>query len=239
MKSIGIYGDSFTGITESPGFKFHWSSLLAQHYGLELTNYGLPGSPVYYSFNKFKDNFFKHDINIFLVSEPGRYFGKVLMNGNNEEFMPNLNCLINEWDIISKPTAAHLEGWFLCSDDRYNSDMTDLMITYMKTLDPNTIFIPCFFSSISQELRKNLGLGIEDCLYKLQEKQANYFSFSANVLISKYEENHDIISGHLIPEINEFIFQVILKKINTGLWNWTIPNSIKPKSNFNYLWRKL
>lgn len=240
MKSIGIFGDSFTGITNSPGFKYHWATLLSQYYDFDLQNYGLPGSSVYYTFREFKKNYSFHDINIVLISEPGRYVGEVNRKSDGQSlFVPNLNCLIDWRDDIFHPDPKHLEGWFLCSDDQYNTDMTDLMVQGMQQLDPKAIFIPCFPNSISQELRQTLKLSKDDSLYSLQEFQANYFSTHIHNIVGEYAENHEFLSGHFIPELNEFIFQSILKKISTGIWDWKIPEGFTSKYHFTDLWRKL
>ena len=52
MKSIGLFGDSYTGTVHFPGYQTHWSTLLQIELGAAVTNYGEPGSSLYFSYKK-------------------------------------------------------------------------------------------------------------------------------------------------------------------------------------------
>ena len=51
-----------------------------------------------------------------------------------------------------------------------------------------------------------------------------------------YTENDKIISGHFVPEMNKIVFDIIYKKITTGIWDWTVPKDIKPNHKFEEAW---
>jgi hypothetical protein len=72
---IGIFGDSWARTIASPkNKKFHdgyaWAEILSLKY--HVTNYGIPGSSVYFSYEEFNKHHSKYDKIIFLATEPGR-----------------------------------------------------------------------------------------------------------------------------------------------------------------------
>jgi hypothetical protein len=39
-------------------------------------------------------------------------------------------------------------------------------------------------------------------------------------------ESEQLIAGHFTPELNEIVADIILKKIETGVWDWTLPETV-------------
>lgn len=233
MKSIGIFGDSFAGADESySGMQYHWSTLLKNYFNCELVNYGLGGSSVYYSYKQFLHNHKKHDCVIFLVTEPGRYIKPVITKTQQKIFVPNIASIdhIDQTYSITEPMVSDLQGWFLASDDTFNIDMSELMLEKILSLQPQTIVIPCFDSSV-----QNLNLDFN--LFELQEKQASLFGLTAYELLSNYVENYDIISGHFLPEINHIVYENIKNRINNKKWNWTV-NKVTTKYKLEEAYRR-
>ena len=70
---IGIYGDSFAA-HNGLGVDHQWPIILGKNItGSNITNYAKSSTSVYYSYKQFLNNYHKHDINIFLVTNPYRY----------------------------------------------------------------------------------------------------------------------------------------------------------------------
>jgi hypothetical protein len=237
MKSIGIFGDSFTGVDYLPSYKYHWSSLLASNLGSDLTNYGKPGSSIYHSYKKFEQNYHKHDLNIFLVTEPSRYIKPVTLVDDSPVYVPGISALENLKKNMHTRDVETLYGWFLASDDNFNNDMAILMVEKVCELDNNCIIIKCFISSPVGNSIHAMPLH----LTYLQRIQMTYFERAFERAFDNLKpgvENHDIISGHLLPEINEILFKIMLKKIETGVWDCKLPNHIKYKYSLDEVFKQ-
>jgi hypothetical protein len=234
MKSIGIFGDSFTGVESWPSYKYHWSRLLASNLGSDLTNYGKPGTSVYYSYKNFVQNYHKHDLNIFLVTEPGRYIKPVVLVNNSSVYIPGVTALENLQKNMHSRDIDALRGWFLASDDNFNIDIVTLMLEKVCELDNNCIIIKCFSTSSVGNCTDVMPLD----LFYLQRAQMTYFKQEFDIPnINPNSENSDIISGHLLPEINEILFKIILKKIETGVWDCSLPSCITYKYSLAEAWK--
>jgi hypothetical protein len=224
MKSIGIFGDSFTGVDYLPSYKYHWSSLLASNLGSDLTNYGKPGSSIYYSYKKFEQNYHKHDLNVFLVTEPSRYIKSVVLADGSIVYVPGITALEHLKKNMYTRDVEALYGWFLASDDDFNNDMATLMVEKVHELDNNCIIIKSLTTAPIGNCTDVMPLS----LTYLQGVQMTHFEQAFNYMKIGVE-NHNIISGHLLPEMNEILFKIILKKIETGVWDCKLPNHIKYK----------
>jgi hypothetical protein len=238
IKSIGIYGDSFTGYTSIPSIKYHWSNLLAQEFNCDLVNYGRGGSSIYFSYKKFLDNYSKHDCNIFLVSEPNRYISPVSLSDGSELCIPSLSALDYYSFVGDERLVNELRGWFIRSNDEFNADMAELMIEKILLLDDSTVVIPCFNTSVSDKLRIRLSLGSDSSLMLYQEYQAAAYNVNNNILIDNYIENTNVVSGHFVPEFNELLFRIIVNRIKTGQWDWIVPKNMKLRYKFDEVWTK-
>ena len=246
MNSIGLFGDSFTGyhiedfklFPIRKGHQYHWSVLLAGEYSAKLTNYGRPGSSVYFSYKQFITHHSKHDFNIFLVTEPGRYIKKVELYNGNKIFIPSLSSIPITGAELYEPSEAHLKGWFLASDDEFNRDMSDIMLSKILEIAPKTLIIPCFPTSLSEEKQKEVFDGTDMNLCDIQTRQAKAYNIPMNKLLKDYEENDQIMAGHFVPEFNELIYRVVLKRIKTGVWDWALPSHIDLKYKLEEAWNK-
>jgi hypothetical protein len=236
MISIGLYGDSFTGVNEQSSMKYHWSTAIANELECTVVNYGAPGSSIYYSYKKFVDTHQNQDLNIFLITDPHRYIKPILLN-NAHTFVPNILYLDHVLDKLDKESHRDLRGWFMCSDVEHNLDMIELMLEKIRLLDSNVIFLGSCFSAIdSHRIAKKFGLP----KYSLFDIQKYMFKL---LNISEYEmhrylmhESDDLISGHLTPEINEIVANVVLDRMNSGVWNWDLPKIVNFKHNKKDYW---
>lgn len=246
IKSIGLFGDSFTGylgedlifLKNKEGQQYHWSALLAGEYGANLTNYGRPGSSLYFSYKQFIEHHSKHDFNIFLITEPGRYIKKVELYNGHKIFIPGLSSMPAAGTELYDPSESHLKGWFLASDDEFNRDMSDLMLSKILEIAPKILIIPCFSTSLSEEKQKEVFDGTDMNLCAMQVQQANAYNIPIHELLKDYIENTNIISGHFVPEFNEIVYKIISKRIKTGVWDWTIPENISLKYKLEEAWIK-
>lgn len=236
MKSIGIYGDSFAGMINSLEYKpTHWASLIAKHYDAPLTNYSQPGSSVYFSYNEFLKNYSKHDLNIFCATEPTRYHNKV-KTLQGEDFIGG----ISGCDISLSPSPKDLRGWFICQSTAHSTDMAELMIDRIRSLDSNVIIIPSFRASFTKKYAEDLGLEPEHNLQQFILLQISMYGFrNYNQFMLQFSEG-ELVTGHLFPESNEIFFSILKDRIDTGVWNWEFPTKLNLKYTIDrYYERKI
>lgn len=230
MKSIGVYGDSFAGAHTSTNHKeTHWSFLLANYYNTNITNYSEPGSSIYFSYKEFLKHYDKHDLNIFCVTEYTRYHSKVT-TAFGEQFVGGISGCSES----VLPTPETLLGWFICQTDEHSLDMTTLMLDKVRTLDNAIILVPNF----STYRLKEPGLDYTTTLFNLMSLQLSIFGISDFTEFSKKYAEGDLITGHLTPEFNQIFFLMLKDRIESGIWNWKIPEKINLKYTFEHYYKR-
>lgn len=223
VKSIGIYGDSFTAGRVNAavnGLPYHWSTLLQKYFSCELENYGAPGSSIYYSYLKFQENYHKHDVNIFLVTEPYRYTTPVTIDNDLINFTSLSTLDWHEESTFVNVRKKDLMGWFLASDPKFLEEMAGLMVEKINGLDTDCVMFPSF-----EDLPKKVMEFISPdapCGMKLYNQQSDLLDIDGIELAHKYKENFDIVVGHLVPEFNQIMFDYLKNKIETGVWQCNI-----------------
>ena len=234
---IGLYGDSFcTGsLPKLPngrydaGFNYHWSKIIEQQLGYNITNYGESGSSIYESYSKFLNQHKRFEKNIVILTVSGRYFKKIKLSVEKNEShivgIPHLmsikhlyNSLLTEDDLT---ILRDLEGWYNLNDSEYETNVNRLMIKHMYELRPDTIFIKVTDHNIFDEFNiKNKAL--IDIYYQ----QCDMLGFDGTKVT--ITENTKLISGHFTPEINKLFADYVIKRIETGNWSdWEVPNDLK------------
>jgi len=75
---VGIYGDSFACLRSIRNTKLNndtpWMEVLKSLGNYKITNFGLSGSSVYWSYKNYKENYKKFDKNIFITTSPDRIY---------------------------------------------------------------------------------------------------------------------------------------------------------------------
>ena len=238
--NIGIYGDSFAEFSKQSAM-LHWSTIVQSKLNTELTHFGYTSSSLYHSYKEFLKNYTKHDLIIFAVTHPDRYTKKfdwcdkpknIINNGyisNYETTIFFKNEATNEQD---KKMLTHLEGWYVMSDGVYNADMHELMLQHIESLHKNIIFYPCFEHSFLPLRYSQSNFPASHDMYSLLKLQMKLLNYSGNIDIPK--ENRNVIAGHLVPELNEYIAEAMITKITTGDWKFSNLNNIKLKNPVSY-----
>jgi hypothetical protein len=234
---IGLYGDSFvTGsMPKLPdgsydvGFNYHWSKLLEQELGHDITNLGESGSSIYETYVKFINQHERFEKNIVVLTIPGRYFKKIKLSFDNDNShivsIPHLETIkqknIDELNDDDFAILRDLQGWYNLNDSEYESTVNRLMIKHMYELKPNTIFIKVTDHNLFDEFNiKNKAL--LDIYYQ----QCNLLGFDGSN--SVVDENQKLISGHFTPEINKLFADYLIKRIETDNWSdWEVPKDLK------------
>jgi len=250
--NVGIYGDSYASANSPQAVK--WFELLAEKlendktpapknslfsffkkekkteknfFGekINLNIYSWAGSSFYYTYKKFLENYKSNDLNIVLVTNPGRYTKKLDLTKSKFKQVittePHIDQVIQtfapELTPVDKNKLIFLKGWFKSQDYEYVTDMHELMIQKMESLDESTIFYPCFSDSLSQERSKKYGLDVQtEHMHVYFHRQMELLNLPMTDFAAPETEN---LCGHLGPEFNEFFANVLYKRIKTGKWD--------------------
>ena len=76
---IGIYGDSYACMQSNCSTEFNqdgrpWMKILKEDFKRDVSNFGLSGSSIYYSYQKFKENYNQFDKIVFIGTSPDRKY---------------------------------------------------------------------------------------------------------------------------------------------------------------------
>lgn len=232
---IGIYGDSFA-CSHKESTQIAWFNLLPNIIpNSNMICYGMGATSVYYSYKMFLETYTNFDQIIFLVTEPNRYT-KLVELANTRQYFANIShveTLREKYNLrgVDDEILENLKGWFICADDEYNLDMTELMLQNMEKLHDNILFYPCFSNALKPERLTKLGLeqnqSAIDILYRQSQLLArpNYDCAYENV----YK-----ISCHFTEEFNMFFAELLAAKIMNNVWNFDRLNDVQLLHDTSY-----
>ena len=234
---IGVYGDSFASpvIPGHKGANFLWCNTLADKLNGSITNFAKSGTSVYYSYQQFLYSHNDFDLCIFVATSPNRYFKPLKMSSGAPRSIGNIDQLeyyrktlnLNAED---KQILDWLEGWFLSSDPSYNQCVARLMINDILNKKPNTIVYPCFKESASYVTDTNT-LPLHEMhrmqLHKMGKDPDGNLDFL-------YNENWNKLAGHFTESYNNFISELIYKKIKQGVYDFSGLKKIEIDTTIDY-----
>jgi hypothetical protein len=241
---IGIYGDSFAA-HNGLGVDHQWPIILGKNItGSNITNYAKSSTSVYYSYKQFLNNYHKHDINIFLVTNPYRYTKPIIETHSNKEiFFGTLNGVedykkrnIKNLSSIDIKVLNDLIGWFLSSDGEFLSTASELMINQLLTLDSKVILFPCFEESFTDSQYKKYGISKEHVMHNYVKRIITLLNITPE-FNTWTTEVPSTMAQHLTPEFNEFVADCMYKKIITGIWDFSNFKNIKLEHPREYYYK--
>lgn len=217
---IAIYGDSW-GVTND--LPTSWPSILADKLSGHLDNFCEPGASVYYSYTKFTQTHHDYDVVIFLVGEPHRYPVKVELT-DGLRFFPALFAIESyrkerEVPAIDNKILNDIEGWFKASSTEYMMFIHSMFLDKIRSERPSVILYPCLLNSLDKNILSKENINPMHILSNLYAKQLEMLGYNTDMDTMVYtglHENKNVISGHLAPEINNLVAEMLYNKIVTG-----------------------
>lgn len=224
---IAIYGDSY-GITTSVPDR--WTEALSKKLNVKIDNYSVSGSSVYYSYKMFMSTKDNYDVVLFLVTDPLRYpleinfTDSVPKTRKRVTGLAAVEYLRNAQDFsltpIDEKMLNDVEGWYKASDLGYIFDVNTLFLEKILASHPNVILYPCFPNSIPPEYLQ--GFDIKYSMFNLFVRQLKLLGIKPtqeNMLRAGETENTQVIGGHLVPEFNRVLTEVMYDRIVDNVWN--------------------
>ncbi len=225
---IAIYGDSWgsLGLNE-PHSYLGWPEILADQPNVEVTNFSVVGSSLYYSYKQFIKNHSFYNINIFLITSTGRMYVNSMPEyydlakhisglGNVLERKESLKKIVylsktNKEQIEKINEALELYYVYLHNDEQ-DSDVYNALLYHARSLTNNTIFIPCFKQSDQLSL-----LDIYEMENKVTGASEKYFlqGIGINSIVDDKCLRDNRIC-HLTKRNNEILAGKIINAIKTN-----------------------
>lgn len=233
---IGLYGDSY-GVTNN--LDTSWPHLLGKKLDCTIDNYSVPGGSVYSTYSAFIENCQNYDTVIFLVTDPLRYPVEVDFSDNihpNARRVGGLTVVDSvrtrfkdKLTTLDKQLLNDVEGWYRASHLPYVQLVNELFLDRILSLHANVILYPCFENSVSDKHAN--GIDTKYCLFNLFVRQLKELGFSANldtIIYAGGNENHNVISGHLVPEFNAAFAELMYNKIKHNKWDFSLIDQVPP-----------
>ena len=222
--TIGIYGDSY-GVKNENLYDL-WADIVAARLEIDYSNYCKSASSLFYSYTQFLETNKQHDIIIFLVTLPYRYTKSITLDitGKKEHCISgihNIDYLIKRHPDLTdtdKKLLSSLKKWFWLMDEDFYKVSQKFIVNDIVAQRPDTVIVPCFYESLTSKQYENFGLIGYEHFYHLTELQCRSLNLPMN-RYHDYTENLDIINGHLTPELNNIVGNLIYNRITNGTWS--------------------
>lgn len=103
--------------------KLSWPILLSTKHNLTVDNYALLGSSIFYSFDKFRNNYVEYDTIIFLLTDPSRLF----IDDDSLHFATSLNLIVEK---LKKISPDHKDYPILKAAEQYFIYLYEVKLHY-------------------------------------------------------------------------------------------------------------
>lgn len=211
---IGIFGDSYAS-PKNANPTPSWINILNQHKDMFVSSYGQSASNFYYTVDQFKTYYKQYDLNIILVTNPGRIWARHSNTLHGFEKFFNSIDTIEEQLRLRKEHAVSVrqdkvitiletvKNYLLhIQDFEYECYLQELMIRDVLAMDKNLILIPCYSNSILNNTKGNLF----DVFLKENEAWGEIYTNKAT----------DIRNCHMTAENNKILAEKIIAYIEQG-----------------------
>lgn len=244
MISLGIFGDSYVTPSTNKTRDYSWIYHLP---GYKSTTYGMCGTSVFYSYQKFLEHHHKHEKNIFCVTESRRYPDNIIKSDCNQIYatIPTYfqaeELLKNSLYKKSHNKIKILKDLYLYFDNDFLKTFNELMLAHVKSIRPDTLIISCYwnFNKNHTHIFNSAGdnsLTIQSYQFNMIEsilKKSKYIPVSPGPISKKDVERHKIyydimikpetenLTCHLSKEMNQLLANDVRNALELNIWNPT------------------
>lgn len=257
MVSLGIFGDSYATPYYNKVRDYAWLYNLS---GYKSTTYGMSGTSVFYSYQKFLENHHRFERNIFCVTESRRYPDNIIKSDFNEKYYSIPNYFHAE-ELLKDSTykKSHnkikaLKDLYFYFDNDFLKTFTELMLAHVKSIRPDTLMISCFwnFNKEHTHIFNSAGdnsLTIQSYQFNMIEsiiKKSKYIPVFPGPISKKDVERHGIyydtminpetdnVTCHLSKEMNQVFAKDVSHALETGIWNPEPPDYIPHEQDLSF-----
>ena len=245
--TLGVYGDSYgTKLTQNN--HAFWVELVAEKLNTEYKNYCESASSLFYSYDLFLNTHTNHDRIVFLITLPYRYTKPIQLSvsGDKRHHISgphNVTQIKQFWNSELSMSDNHmlslLEYWFFLMDEPFYKTAQELLVNDILIKRPDTVIVPCFYDSLTPTQLHDQGFIDNEYLYNLLRLQCRSLGLEKEPNWDAYQENKDIVNGHLTPEMNKILGQLVYNRIVNGYWDRFPTEPINHEFLWNTYYKKL
>lgn len=228
---IAIFGDSYADpyVNVERKWGISWARLLAENYNYKIENFGMKGSNLWWSYEKFLENYEKFDQIIFVVTAPGRLSSIEKIDEGKHLHMPGLE-VINFFEQNNKDNEFLLKIYHSMKDyflyfqnDRqeeflHNKTIEEIINKCNLNKKPLAL-IPAFKDSLHYQTifkmplskinlkEQTINTGIDnEFVFEKKHTRANHMSKQNNEIFAQLV--HEIIQGtRTSVTMDDFVFE--------------------------------
>jgi len=246
---IGLYGDSFTE-SHRPAEHFAWYNLLAKKlngvvYNFDLqekdVSYGKGASSTFWSYKNFLRHHEKHELNIFIASDPMKFPQLVPIFGPDAHAVPISGIRSLEWykndPMVTdegREMLKHLESWSLISDEEFMTTVHELVLQDMERRSKGRLIIlPAdltYGSAFTPERLHHSKIKIS----MWDVAKIAYRTLGHPGLATINQERQHTIAAHLTEEVSEWFADKMYKYIVHGEEITSVPEHLSHRYPLNY-----
>jgi hypothetical protein len=123
-------------------------------------------------------------------------------------------------------------------DDKFYELAQRFIVEDIVVQRPDVVIMPCFEQSLTAEQYNKFGLTRNEHFYWLNELQCRSFGMPVEQCI-RYRENTEIMNGHLTPEFNEIVGNLVYNRIVNNKWTRFPTETIKHKFTMKEYYKNL
>lgn len=231
---IGIFGDSFADIRKYNSTP-NWIDLLKERYN-KVQSFGLVGTNLYYSMKIFINQYKNFDKNIFVITSPYRIWAnRFSISPQSRQFFQGIDSIEARIDFEKKnnkdPQSLYTNIKILEAVQVYYSYIQNieeenykhrLMIKEILSLDPNTLLVPCYNTSMP-----NIDVG----LFNIFEKENAAWGIDDTTTV-----RYDTRNCHMTAENNAILSQKMISCIENNIaFSLNIDDYVTPMNKEFYI----
>lgn len=235
MLTLGIYGDSFAHSKKNT--RKSWIDYLQEHY--DITNYGVDGSGVYWSYSKFLKTYKQFDFIIFLVTSCDRIHIKTKDLNSQWQHLHSANGCenwLNEKDQDGIPTVTDVmdrkiikvvQDYMIYAQSREEAyEYAKLMVENIIRLKRELLIIPCFNLDWCYVPQYNGNL------YDISLLDVDHYGGKDGYGIEQF--GYDLRQCHLNDRNNEILANKIHSHINISMEQQSFTSLKLDRNDFTY-----
>lgn len=229
---IGIFGDSFADIKKYNSTP-NWIDLLKERYD-KVQSFGSMGTNLYYSMKIFINQYKNFDKNIFMITSPFRIWAnRFPIYPQSRQFFQGINSVEQSIDFEKENNknshSLYTNIKILEAVQVYYSYIQNieeetykhgLMIKEILSLDPNTLLVPCYNTSMP-----NIDVG----LFNIFEKENAAWGIDDTTTV-------DTRNCHMTAENNAILSQKMIACIDNNIsFSLNIDDYVTPMNKEFYI----
>jgi hypothetical protein len=222
---IGVFGDSYADKTQDESSI--WWGIIKQTTDHDVVCFGESASSMMFSAKKILENYHKHDLVIWCLTQSGRqtvyWEGKPMHFSFGADFKNHPSKYVREqWSLFIDYWQSDLLDW------ENEKIMGKALVQYVSNVCKNVMIVPCFRDPLEYDFN----------LFDLSQREAEFY-FGPKDAEQFYSKYRDLRPGHLSITNQRILAQEITAKLVPGIFQSDYSNFLDPAVPLDQMFKKL